>query len=214
MKKFNNKKYILFDNDGVLVETEKWYYEASIRALNEIDSHLDFDEYMEIMSSGSGVWVKALANGVPEKVIIEARNKRNLYYQEYLRTKDLMIPNVKNILNELSKKYKMGIVTTSRRVDFEIIHNGQGITDFMDFILCEEDYEFAKPHPQPYLKGLDIFKGNKENAIIIEDSQRGLQSAVAANIDCLIVHNEFTKTQDFSSASHKIDTLEELLSLL
>ena len=119
-----------------------------------------------------------------------------------------------DVLNELRKKYRMSIVTTSRRVDFEIIHKNRGITNFMDFVLCEEDYENAKPHPEPYLKGLDIFKATKNEAVVVEDSQRGLTAAHSAGIECVTVRNEFTKTQDFSNATHKIDKLEDLLGYL
>ena len=108
----------------------------------------------------------------------------------------------------------MGIVTTSRRVDFEIIHKNLGIVDFMDFVLFEEDYEFAKPHPQPYLKGLEIFGANKNEAIVVEDSKRGLTSAYKAGIECVIVKNEFTITQDFSQATYFIDSLKELEAIL
>ena len=207
------KKFILFDNDGVLVETEVWYYEASKKVLKEFfNVNIQFDEYMDIMTSGGGVWVAARGASDEEKII--ARNKRNEYYQHYLRTENLAIPNIHDILNELSKKYQMSIITTSRREDFEIIHNNRGIVNFMDFVLCEGEYPRAKPHPDPYLKGLNMFGTKKEEAIIVEDSQRGLISANRAGIDCVIVHNEFTKTQDFSTATHKIDKLSDLITLL
>jgi len=86
----------------------------------------------------------------------------------------------------------MGIVTTSKRVDFELIHDKRGIVDYMDFVLCVEDYPRAKPHPDPYLKGLEKFNSSKEDAIVVEDSQRGLSSTVAAGIECVIVKNDFT----------------------
>ncbi|MEA3289074.1 MAG: HAD-IA family hydrolase [Campylobacterota bacterium] len=207
------KKYILFDNDGVLVETEIWYYEASKRALKEFfDVKIQFDDYMDIMTAGNGVWIAA--KGAAQDKIDIARDQRDVYYQEYLRTEDTTIDNVHDVLNELAKKYKMGIVTTSRRVDFEIIHNNRGITDFMDFVLCVGEYTRAKPHPDPYLKGLEIFKAQKQEALVVEDSQRGLISANRAGIDCAIVHNEFTKTQNFSTAQHKIDSLDALLGIL
>ena len=207
------KKYILFDNDGVLVETEIWYYEASKRALKEFfDVTLEFDEYMDIMTAGNGVWVVAVNATDEEKII--ARKQRDLYYQEYLRTEDITIENIHKVLKELQKKYKMGIVTTSRRVDFEIIHKHRGIIDFMEFVLCVEDYPKSKPHPDPYLKGLELFNAKKDETIIIEDSQRGLISANRAGIDCVIVHNEFTKTQNFSTAISKINCLSELHTLL
>uniref|UniRef100_UPI0040488FE6 HAD family hydrolase n=1 Tax=Aliarcobacter sp. TaxID=2321116 RepID=UPI0040488FE6 len=147
-------------------------------------------------------------------VIDNKRFQRDIYYQEYLNTKNLEIPNVKKVLASLSKKYKMAIVTTSRRVDFELIHKNRGISDYMQFILCVEDYKRAKPYPDPYLKGLKEFNASNEQTIVVEDSQRGLISAVNANIECVIVKNEFTKTHDFSKANYFINTLEELETIL
>jgi len=209
------KKYILFDNDGVLVETEKWYYEASKKSLKEFfDINLQFDEYMDIMAHGKTAWEPAIKRGFSEEKITEARDKRNSYYQCYLQTEDIAIKDVQDILEQLSQHFKMGIVTTSRRVDFEIIHKNRGITDFMDFVLCEEDYTYAKPHPEPYLTGLKLFGGTKDEAIVVEDSQRGLTSAHSAGIECVVVHNEFTTTHDFSKATYKIEKLSDLLNLL
>ena len=84
----------------------------------------------------------------------------------------------------------------------------------MDFVLCVEDYPRAKPYPDPYLAGLKRFKASNDETIVIEDSQRGLISAVNAKIDCVIVKNDFTLTHDFSKASYRIDRLEELINLL
>ncbi len=209
------KKYILFDNDGVLVETEKWYFEASKKTLKEFfDINLQFDEYMDIMAHGKTAWEPAIKKGFSEEKIAIARDKRNSYYQKYLQTEDIAIQDIQDILHQLSQNFQMGIVTTSRRVDFEIIHKNRGITNFMDFVLCEEDYTNAKPHPEPYLKGLELFGGIKEEAIVVEDSQRGLTSAHSAGIECVIVHNEFTKTHDFSKATYKIEKLSDLIELL
>ena len=209
------KKYILFDNDGVLVHTEPFYYKANLIALEEFfNVSLTFEEYMKIMANGTTVWQKALEKGFKLNDIETARTKRNEYYQNFLRTENILIDGVKEVLHELSKDYKMAIITTSRRVDFEIIHKNLGLTDFMEFILCEEDYNFAKPHPEPYLKGLELFNAKKEEAIVVEDSQRGLTSAFKAGIECAIVKNEFTITQDFSNASYFIDSLKELKTIL
>ena len=108
----------------------------------------------------------------------------------------------------------MAIVTTAKRVDFEIIHEKRQITQFMEFILAREDYELAKPHPEPYLTGLERLGATKEETLVVEDSSRGLKSALAAGIDCVIVYNEFTKTHDFSRASYRIETLIELKDVI
>ncbi|MFA9373874.1 HAD family hydrolase [Poseidonibacter sp.] len=208
------KKYILFDNDGVLVETEKWYFQANVRALKELGITLELSRYLGIMARGGTAWELAQEQGITKEIIDKKRFQRDEYYQEYLKTKDLEIPNVISVLNELSKKYQMGIITTSRRVDFELIHRNRGITEYMDFVLCVEDYKRAKPYPDPYLAGLKKFNALKEETIIVEDSQRGLSSAVNAGIECAIVKNEFTASHDFSKATYLIDSLEDLYKLL
>ena len=208
------KKYILFDNDGVLVDTEIWYFEANKKALKELGLTLHMDTYQEIMARGGTAWEVAIAQGIETSVIDKKRVQRDIYYRDFLQTKNLEIPKVKKVLADLSKKYKMAIVTTSRRVDFELIHKKRGISDFMQFVLCVEDYNRAKPYPDPYLKGLELFKASNEQTIVVEDSQRGLSSAVNAKIECVIVKNDFTKTHDFSKANYFIDNLEQLETIL
>ena len=208
------KKFLLFDNDGVLVETEKWYYEANKKALREIDVELEFDVYMEIMARGGTAWEVAQKLGHKKETIDEQRRRRDGYYQEFITREHIEIDGVLDVLDELSREYKMGIVTTSRREDFELIHSKREIAKYMEFSLCVEEYPRAKPHPDPYLAGMNRFNAIQDECLVIEDSQRGLSSAVNAGIECVIVENEFTLTHDFSSATYRIKKLQELKSLL
>lgn len=208
------KKYILFDNDGVLCETEVWYYHASVRVLNELGFELEKPEYMRVMAEGRTVWEKPIAAGFSDEEVKIARDRRNAYYQEYIRTKDIEIEGVAEVVAELAKKYRMGVVTAARREDFELIHRSGNITRHMDFILCEGEYARVKPHPDPYLAGLARFGAQKHEAIVVEDSERGLTSAYRAGIECVIVKNEFTRSHDFSKATYRIDSLKELEKLL
>lgn len=208
------KKYILFDNDGVLVETEMWYYRASTEVLKTLGIEMSPEVYREIMINGLSSFVLAERAGFDAESVQKARAKRDEIYRRYLQTEDIAIKGVAEVLSALGENYRMGIVTTSRRVDFELIHHNRGIVDHMEFVLCVEDYPRAKPHPDPYLKGLERFHANKEEAVVVEDSQRGLRSAAAAGIECVIVKNDFTALHDFSAATYRIDALHELQNLL
>ncbi|MBU0631409.1 HAD family phosphatase [bacterium] len=208
------KKFLLFDNDGVLVETEKWYFEANKKALGEIDVELEFDVYMEIMARGGTAWEVAQKAGYSKALIDKQRCRRDEYYQEFLTCKPIEIEGVVNVLEELSHEYKMGIITTARRVDFDLIHSQREMVKFMDFTLCVEEYPRAKPYADPYLAGMKKFNAMAHECLVIEDSQRGLSSAVNAGIECAVVHNEFTATHDFGSATYRIKTLQELPKLL
>ncbi len=208
------KKYLLFDNDGVLVETEPYYYEANVKALAEFGLDLSFDAYMEIMARGGNAWEVASKVGITKEEIDAKRKHRDIYYREFISTHDIEIQGVVDVLKELSKKYQMGIVTTSRRVDFDLIHHSEHITQYMDFTLCVEEYTRSKPHPDPYLAGMKKFGASKEECLVIEDSERGLTAAFNAGIECAVVANEFTATHDFSNATYKLKDLKELVTLL
>jgi HAD superfamily hydrolase (TIGR01509 family) len=208
------KEVILFDNDGVLVETELWYFRANEKAMKELGVTLELDYYLELMKHGGNWWELALNRGVKIEEINRARERRSLYYQQYLQSEDIYIEGVEEVIAELSQRYRMGIVTTSRRVDFNLIHHEEKLTRYMEFILCEEDYPRAKPHPDPYLKGLSLMGVDPTQALVVEDSQRGLTAAVSAGIECAVVKNDFTATHDFSGATFRIDSLRDLETVL
>ena len=102
---------ILWDNDGVLVETEKWYYEATKLVMEQEGYHLNIDEYREtFLKYNTGAW--HLLENSDKNYINLLRNKRNSIYSTFLQTKDIYIEYLSKILYELKNKYKMGIVTT------------------------------------------------------------------------------------------------------
>jgi HAD superfamily hydrolase (TIGR01509 family) len=166
------------------------------------------------MSEGLGTWARARAAGIDEQTISRQRELRDEYYQEYLRTEAIEIEGVVDALAELSEHVRMAIVTTAKRADFDLIHEKRQIRGFMEFVLVREDYELAKPHPEPYLTGLNRLGATQAETLVVEDSSRGLSSAVAAGIDCVVVHNDFTQGQDFSRASHRIESLAQLKDIV
>ena len=208
------KKYILFDHDGVLVDTEFWYFKAGERALADVGFTLDREQYLRDMTQGLATWAQARAAGIDEQTISRQRAVRNDYYQEYLRAEDIEIEGVLETLDVLAAEYRMAVITTSKPADFALIHEKRLILGHMEFCLTREDYERAKPHPEPYLKGLQRFGAAAAETVVVEDSARGLNSAVAAGIDCIVVANEFTATHDLSNATARIATFRELPSAI
>ena len=134
--------------------------------------------------------------------------------QRHLREENIEIPGVIDVLEMLARRFAMTIVTTAKKDDFEVIHRHRSIVQHMDFVLANGDYPRSKPAPDPYLAALARFGAQPHEAIVVEDSERGLRSAVAAGIDCVVVASEFVRGQDFSAARHRIGSLAELPALL
>jgi HAD superfamily hydrolase (TIGR01509 family) len=209
-----NYEYILWDNDGVLVNTEQWYFAATREALAQLGVHLPIDAYQQIMIQGRSSWELAAQAGVDPKQIKDGQDLRDELYRTYLRNNDLRIKGVFEVLSELAQRYQMAIVTTCRRDDFELIHSNLDLLQFMQFVLTREDYAESKPHPEPYLTALQKFSATSSQALVVEDSERGLRAAQAAAIDCAVVDYHFTRGHDFSAAQYRLQTLTELLQLL
>lgn len=208
------KSYILWDHDGVLVDTEPWYYEATRNQIAHLGVDLILEDYLIDMAHGRTAWVRAEELGATEADILARRAARDADYQRHLLEQDIEIPGVEAVLAGLAERFAMAIVTTAKRDDFELIHRDRNIVRHMQFVLASGDYPRAKPAPDPYLAALERFGAKPHQAIVVEDSERGLRSAVAAGIDCVVVANEFVRGQDFSAATWRIDTLEELPELL
>jgi HAD superfamily hydrolase (TIGR01509 family) len=204
------KRYILWDNDGVLVDTEFWYFESTRRALAELGITLEKDTYLQRMAQGHSSWGLAAAAGIDAERIATQRRQRDAWYEEYLLRETIEIPGIEQMLEKLSKSHKMAIVTTSTRAHFELIHRNRSLTQYMDFVLTREDYVLSKPNPEPYMLALRKFGASPADCLVVEDSQRGLQAAIAAGIDCAVVYNEFTAGHDFSGARHRLNSIDEL----
>lgn len=203
--------HILFDHDGVLVDTEPLYFRATQTCVADLGIDLQLSEYLSLMAEGRNAWELAKKVGVSELEIDRARNRRNSLYREMLASEPIDIEGVEDVLSDLALRYRIAIVTTALPADFKAIHQVRNIVSKVDFVVTRDAYENSKPHPDPYLEPLARFGIGPEVALAIEDSQRGLSAAVAAGIDCAVVHNEFTATQNLSGATYRIASLSDLL---
>ena len=198
----------------MLVDTEPLYFEATCECIRPLGVELDKAEYLKDMAAGRSAWERARERGATEEEIRQGKAARNARYQQLIRARNIQIPGVRQALEELSRRYAMAIVTTSKRADFELIHREGHIVRHMQFVLVSGDYARPKPAPDPYLTALDRFGAAPHEALVVEDSERGLRSAVAAGIDCVVVANEFVNGQDLSAATHSIDSVAQLPRLL
>jgi len=207
-------RYILWDHDGVLVDTERWFFEATADAARRLGIPMDRARHLELQSRGVSTWEVAREAGIDKEVVAARRAERDAHYQQLLRERDIEIEGVEDLLKTLGHRHEMAIVTTSKRADFELIHRTRSIVGHMAFVLTREDYPSSKPAPDPYLTALARFGAHPDEAIVVEDSERGLRSALAAGLRCVVVDSAFMGGRDFTGAVRVLGSLNELVELL
>lgn len=208
------RKFLLWDHDGTLVDTERWYFAATQHCLASLGVSLDRAAYLAFMAEGRSYWELAEQRGVAADAIVAAKAERDVLYHRFLRERPIEIPGVVEALARLRRLYRMAVVSTARKADIDVIHRERRLLSAFEFVITIEDAAHAKPHPAPYLEALRRFGASPHEALAVEDSSRGLRSALAAGIDCVVVHNEFTSTQDFTGAWRIVASIDALGTLL
>ncbi len=202
---------ILWDNDGVLVDTEKLFFEATRDALARAGITVTREEFIDhVLRSGRNLFDQLLARGWSPAEIAALREKRNELYSDRLRQSDLLIPGVANALRMLAARHRLALVTSSLRTHLEIAHRGSGLLNLFETLVTREDYEESKPSPMPYLTALARIGLDAERCVAIEDSERGLASASAAGLRCLIVPNDLTREEKFVSAAAVLHSVADV----
>jgi HAD superfamily hydrolase (TIGR01509 family) len=208
-------QYIFWDNDGVLVETEPLYLQASREALAKADIALSEEQFSRIsLTDGRSIFDLAVDRGLPAEDILGLKRWRNARYAELLETEDVALGGVRDVLERLHGKIMMAIVTSSLRSHFDIIHRRTGLLPFFDFCLTREDYAQSKPSAEPYLLALQKSGCQAGEALVIEDSPRGLQAAKAAGLTCWVLPGKHTSREGFSRADRVLHSLDEVPGLL
>jgi len=208
-------KAIFWDNDGVLVDTEHLYFEATRDVLASINISLSEEQYVELfLTQGKGAWHLAEARGLPPHEIDRLREERNRLYATRLGLGPLVIPGVTGALDALHGRYLMGVVTSSRKDHFDLIHQATGLPRYFDFVLAAGDYARAKPEPDPYELAIERSGFDREACVAIEDSERGLESAKRAGIRCIVVPSKLTRRCRFDGAHRVLENVGQIPDVL
>ena len=208
-------KAILWDNDGVLVDTEHLYRDATRRIMAGVGFNLSDEQYRELfLSQNHGAWHLLAEQGHSESTLARMRAERDDLYSTLLRERNHTIAGVEDVLQSLHGRFAMGVVTSSQRSHFEIIHAATGLMRYFDFVLTREDYANSKPDPEPYLAGIAKTGLHANECIAVEDTPRGLTAATGAGIKCVVIPNALTSGGDFTAAYKVLRDIRELPAVL
>jgi HAD superfamily hydrolase (TIGR01509 family) len=202
---------LLWDNDGVLVDTEHLYFEATRDVLATAGIALTLDHYREMnLRQGRSCFDLARDAGASDDAIEGLKRVRNDAYHARVREGVELIDGVWDTLSALHGRYPMAIVTSSRPENLHAIHRHHGIDRFFDLVVASGDYARSKPHPDPYLEAARRLGVDPSVCTVIEDSERGLRAALAAGMHCFVIPNELTRTADFSGAHRMLSSIREV----
>ncbi len=182
------EKAVIFDMDGVLLDSMKYHALSFKRALNEIG--IDINEKSVYKLEGKGaedtiVHLLRKEGMEPEKKIVEklVGRKREIFDSI---NKTEPFPGVKKLLDSLGVRFKLALVTGSTRGNVEGFLE-KYFDNVFDVVVAGEDTEDKKPDPGPYLHCLEKLGSEAQECLVVENAPLGVKSAKNAGIECWAV---------------------------
>ena len=206
-------KAVLWDNDGILVDSEFDFFEVTRDAFAELGLDLTKDIWgLQYLGEGKSSREIAREMGADPAEFNRILDERNARYREMLRKNPPPVRSrVPETLSRLCGRVKLGVVTGSHRDQFRHMHQSSGLTGMFDVIITGDDWKEPKPDPGPYLAALEALGLPAGECIAVEDTKRGLLAAVNAGIACVVVPTELTRMQDFTGALAVEDDISSIL---
>jgi beta-phosphoglucomutase-like phosphatase (HAD superfamily) len=189
-------KLVIFDMDGVLVDACDWHKDAFNQALEELCGYKISDE--EHYSEFNGLPTKTKLAKLAEKGIVKEDKKlhkeiNNLKQENTIRIieESCAYDNSKvNLVSWLKLKgIKVACFTNSIRKTAELMLDKCGVLSELDLLVTNQDVKEPKPSPEGYLKVLKHFNISPQDAMIVEDSPKGIKAATAAGCKIMKVDN-------------------------
>ena len=190
MRKANKIKAILYDLDGVLVDSCDWHYNSLNRALKEVVGfEIKREDHIDVYNGLPTKKKLAMMDitGDPAKDIWE---KKQQYTMDVINEMAHNSPQ-KRRLHEFTKMLgiKSCCVTNSIRKTAELMLENTGQMEYMEFVVANEDVEENKPSPECYMLAMSKLNLLPQECLIIEDSPKGIESAKATGAHFLEVEN-------------------------
>lgn len=178
MTEFNT---ILFDMDGVVIDSEKLHLKAMDQSLVKNNIVYDKSILEDYVGRSDESFYQYIFDNVDNSIEVEDLIKdKNNFFEELLKELEYVEGFTDFIQLAKQNNIKSGLVTSSSRFSVGKVDEVLNMTPYFEVIVSEEDTQKHKPHPDPYILGLVRFSADKTKTLVIEDSVNGIISGKAA----------------------------------
>ena len=209
---------ILFDMDGVLIDSEELMAKSGILALREFGVEASASDFLPFVGRGEDKYIGGVAEKHGVRYDTAMKDRAYDYYGQMVQAEATVPEDTLPTLKALhARGIKMAICSSADRVKVRYNLRAIGADESLfGAIVTGSDVERKKPAPDIYLKGASLLGEQPEDCLVVEDAPSGIQAAHAGGIRAAGIASSFSAQELTQQADpeYLINTLSELLELL
>ena len=202
-------KTVIFDMDGVIVDTEPVHKYAYFEHYKE----LNIPVTEELFATFTGQSTKNVYQILKDKFDLKADvkdlvlRKRAIFNEAFDTKPDLyLIDGVENLIKNLyNNGIELILASSASKSTIDRVFKRFELNQYFTHKVSGENFPKSKPDPAIFIHAADLAKSNHEECIVIEDSTNGVEAAVRANLYCLGYKSENSKKQKLDKANSIVD---------
>jgi HAD superfamily hydrolase (TIGR01509 family) len=214
-RKVRSTGAVIFDMDGVIVDSEPRHERAFLEVLRELgygETHgLRFADY--IGRTDQDLWVDFIAKHHPKQTLAELLALKRQRVLEILRQDEPLFNDLPPLVEELAKRYRLGLASGSERPIVEAVLGLKGLRRFFAVTVSGSEVARGKPAPDIFLRTAELLQVKPADCWVIEDSKPGVRAALAAGMRVIAITNTHPAAE-LAHATHVVKTYEEIGRLL
>ncbi len=205
---------VIFDMDGVIVDTEPVHHYAYHEHFKLLNINVSQEMYATFTGNSTKNVFEKIKNhfGLNEDVQNLVNTKRDLFNKAFDTKEDLyLLDGVEALIKDLhSNKIQLILASSSSKVTIDRIFKRFNLYQYFSFIVSGEDFPRSKPDPAIFNHAVQLSRTQKSNCIVIEDSTNGIIAAKSAGLFCVGYDSLNSKLQDYQQADRVIAHFSEL----
>ncbi|MBO4421923.1 MAG: HAD-IA family hydrolase [Clostridia bacterium] len=208
---------VLFDMDGVLVESEELTYEAAAEMLRMRGVVACREDFRPYIGAGDTAYFGGAASVHGLEYDKEMADQTYAIYERLVKDHDIAYKNAaKTVLKLRELGYKTAVCTSADLIKMEINLRSMGLHDKFDALINGRDIKNNKPAPDIYLRGAEMLGVSPSECLVVEDAKNGILAAKAAGMHNVALTTTFSREELESTVSPEYicDDIYEIINLI
>ncbi len=213
MTKKIKTKAVIFDRDGVIINTEGVVFDSARKAFAKLGFTLLEEDIQHMIGRSSSIYTEYFLKKWDFDPDEYRKIHKELFYSN-IDSAPFFEKAVELIKSLYNQKIPVAVTTSAGREGTLLILGKADIVQMITVLIAREDCKNLKPHPEPYIITAEKLGIEPEFCVVIEDTALGVESAKNAGMKCIAIPNEYTSDQDFSLADAVVESASEVEGVL